>query len=164
MMQQLSLFLGHPVYSLVVVLAGLVFFAGLGSLASEKLRLASGVASHAPALASSVILVLYASAVLPAIHHYVAGAFWLRVALCLALVGPCGFLMGFCFPVCLRWLAIQKQEENLSWMWALNGAASVLASFVAIVISMELSITVCVLAAEACYLVAAIVLPRWQRG
>jgi hypothetical protein len=160
MMQQLSLFLGHPVYSLVVVLAGLIFFAGLGSLASENLRLASGLAGRAPAFASSVILVLYASAVLPAIHHYVAQAFWLRVALCLALVGPCGFLMGFCFPVGLRWLAMQKQEENLPWMWALNGAASVLASFIAIVISMELSITVCVLTGAACYLVGTIALPR----
>jgi hypothetical protein len=164
MMQQLSLFLGHPVYSLVVVLAGLIFFAGLGSLASEKLELTSALASHAPAFASSASLALYASIVLPVIHHYVAGAFWLRVTLCLALVGPCGFLMGFCFPVGLRWLAMQKQEENLPWMWALNGAASVLASFMAIVISMEFSITVCVLVGAACYLVGAITLPRWKRA
>jgi len=164
MMQQLSLFLGHPVYSLVVVLAGLISFAGLGSLASEQLQLASGLASHAPALASSVVLVVYASLVIPAIHHYIGGAFWLRVALCLALIGPCGFLMGFCFPVGLRWLAMQKQKENLPWMWALNGAASVLASFVAVVISMELSITICVLAGAACYLVGAAMLPTWNRA
>lgn len=44
----------------------------------------------------------------------------------LAVVAPCGFLMGFCFPVGLRWLTALKQEDNLPWMWALNGAAATL--------------------------------------
>ena len=37
MMQQLSIFLGQPIYSLAVVLAGLILFAGLGSLASDRI-------------------------------------------------------------------------------------------------------------------------------
>ena len=41
MMQQLSIFLGHPIYSLVVVLAGLILSAGIGSLVSDRLRLSS---------------------------------------------------------------------------------------------------------------------------
>ena len=52
-----------------------------------------------------------------------------------------------------------KQEENLPWMWALNGAAATLGSFVAIVLSMETSIVTCARIGAACYLLAAIVLP-----
>jgi hypothetical protein len=43
-------------------------------------------------------------------------------------------------------------------MWALNGAASVLASFIAMVISTESSIRACVLTGAACYALGGILL------
>jgi hypothetical protein len=159
MMQQLSIFLGHPIYSLVVVLAGLILSMGIGSLVSDRLSLRSSAVSRVPAFIVAVSLLLYSAAVIPVIHRFVAGVLWQRAVLSLVLVVPCGFLMGFCFPVGLRWLTHLKQEANLPWMWALNGAASTLGSFVAIVISMETTITTCLLTGAACYLVAAAVLP-----
>jgi hypothetical protein len=158
-MEQLSVFLGHPIYSLVVVLAGLILSAGIGSLASDRLRLASTSASRAPAFAVALILVLYSFAVIPVTHRFVAGVLSQRVLISLALVAPCGFLMGICFPVGLRWMTALKQDKNLPWMWALNGAAATLGSFVAIVISMETSIGMCARIGAACYLVAAVALP-----
>ncbi len=160
MMQQLSIFLGHPIYSLVVVLAGLIFSTGLGSLASEKLPLSSSLAGRTPAFAVAIIVLGYSAAVLPFIHQYASRSLWQRATLCLALVAPCGFLMGFCFPVGLRWMAKLKLRENLPWMWALNGAASVLASFIAILISMEMTIGTCAIIGAACYALAGIALPR----
>jgi hypothetical protein len=159
MMQQLSIFLGHPIYSLVVVLAGLILSMGIGSLASDRLSLRSSIESRMPALMAAVALLLYSAAVMRVIHGFVADVLWQRALLSLALVVPCGFLMGFCFPVGLRWLTQMKQEDNLPWMWALNGAAATLGSFVAIVISMETTIATCALTGAACYLVAAAVLP-----
>ncbi len=159
MMQQLSIFLGHPIYSLVVVLSGLILSTGVGSLVSDRLRLASNAASRMPALAVALILILYSAAVIPVIHRFIAETLWQRALLSLALVAPCGLLMGFCFPVGLRWMTVLKQEENLPWMWALNGAAATLGSFVAIVLSMETSIVTCGRIGAACYLLAAIVLP-----
>jgi SAM-dependent methyltransferase len=159
MMQQLSIFLGHPIYSLVVVLAGLILATGIGSLVSDRLSLSSSAGSRTPALIVAVALLLYSVAVMPMIHAFIADVLWQRALLSLALVVPCGFLMGFCFPVGLRWLTQMKQEANLPWMWALNGAAATLGSFVAILISMETTITTCVLTGAACYLVAAAVLP-----
>ena len=46
MMQQLSIFLGQPIYSLAVVLAGLILFAGLGSLASDRVSISSNLTSR----------------------------------------------------------------------------------------------------------------------
>ena len=151
MMQQLSIFLGQPIYSLAVVLAGLILFAGLGSLASDRLACSSVLRSRTPALLSALALAAYALVVLPAIHAATSGVLWQRVAVSLALVAPCGFIMGFCFPVGMRWATQLGQEGNLPWMWALNGAASVLASFIATVISTETSIRACVLTGAACY-------------
>jgi spermidine synthase len=159
MMQQMSIFLGHPIYSLVVVLAGLILSMGIGSFISDRLALSSGAVSRMPALIVAVALVLYSAAVVPVIHRFVAEALWQRALLSLSLVAPCGLLMGSCFPIGLRWLTKMKQEDNLPWMWALNGAAATLGSFVAILISTETTITICALTGAACYVVAAMALP-----
>jgi hypothetical protein len=103
---------------------------------------------------------VYSMVVVPAIHTFTAGTLWQRVAISLLLVSPCGFLMGFCFPIGMRWLTQLGQSRNLPWMWALNGAAGTLGSFVAIVLSMDTSISVCVLAGAGCYLIGATALPR----
>ncbi len=158
MMQQLSIFLGQPIYSLMVVLAGLILFAGLGSLVSDRIPLNSAWSGRAPALLAALVVFTYSAVVLPVIHASVGGVLWQRLAISLAMVAPCGFIMGFCFPVGMRWAAKLGQEANLPWMWALNGAASVLASFIAILISTETSIRACVLAGAACYAVGGLLL------
>jgi hypothetical protein len=162
MMQQLSIFLGHPIYSLIVVLFGLILSTGAGSLISDRLPLGSN-ASRLPALAVTLLLIVYSVAVIPVIHRFIAETLWQRALLCLALVAPCGFFMGFCFPVGLRWMTALDQQENLPWMWALNGAAATLGSFVALVLSMQTSIVTCALAGAGCYLLAAAVLPATRR-
>jgi hypothetical protein len=49
MMQQLSIFLGQPIYSMVVVLGGLILSAGVGSLASDRWQLKASWRSRVPA-------------------------------------------------------------------------------------------------------------------
>jgi SAM-dependent methyltransferase len=159
MMQQLSIFLGHPIYSMVVVLGGLILSAGAGSLASDKWQLKASWQIRVPALVTACSVVAYSLAVLPVIHAFTADLLWQRVLICLALVSPCGFLLGFCFPVGLRWLNALSQGRNLPWMWALNGAAGALASFLAILISMDSSIRICVLTSAGCYLLAGLAMP-----
>lgn len=160
MIQQLSIFLGQPVYSLVVVLAGLILATGAGSLASDRIEMKSSWVSRTPSFAGGLIVLVYSVMVVPGIHRFEGGPLWLRAMLSLALVSPCGFLMGFCFPVGLRWMKVLQQESSLSWMWALNGAAATLGSFVAVVISMNSTISDCVRVGAACYILAGLALPR----
>jgi hypothetical protein len=139
-----------------VVLAGLILFTGIGSLVSDGLPVADKISVRAPASAVGVIIVLYSLTVIGIIHRTVLVGLWERALVSLAVVAPCGFLTGFCFPIGLRWLTALRQQDNLPWMWALNGAAATLGSFVAILISMQRNITTCALTAAACYFVAAI--------
>jgi hypothetical protein len=164
MMQQLSIFLGHPIYSMVVVLGGLILSTGAGSLVSDQWRLKANWRSRMPALATALVVVAYSLAVLPVMHAFTAALLWQRVLICLALVSPCGFLLGFCFPVGMRWLTGLSQERNLPWMWALNGAAGTLGSFVAILISMDSSIGACILTGAGCYVVAGLAMPAKARS
>ena len=87
---------------------------------------------------TGAILILYSAAVMPVIHRFVAEALWQRARLSLTLVTPCGLLMGLCFPVGLRWTTVLKQEENLPWMWALNGAAATLGGFAMVALALRL--------------------------
>lgn len=160
LMQRLTLLLGTPGYSLITVLAGLVFFAGLGSLASDHLSL---TARGLPALASMVVLFFLSGILLPIAHRFAGDSFFLRVAIAVLIVIPPGFAMGGCFPVGLRWLRGVNRDEVLPWMWALNGVASVFATFAALLISMQASIAATVACAGACYLAAVcaiVMLPR----
>jgi len=160
MMQQLSIYLGHPIYSLVVVLAGLIFFAGAGSFASERIAQTSSFVSRVPVLLSGLVILTYFVIVLPVIHATIAATLWQRIAVSVILIAPCGLSMGACFPFGMRWMTALGFRDHLPWMWALNGAASVLASFLAILISMEISISACLLTGIALYLLAFVMLPR----
>jgi len=164
MMQQLSVLLGHPIYSLLVVLTGLTFATGIGSFLSENLTLVGNWQRRSPAFSSAIAVLIYAMVVLPAIHHAARLALPARISVALALVVPAGVMMGFCFPVGLRLIRTVRGDESLPWLWALNGAASVLGSFVAMMLSMQTSITTSVIAGAACYLAAAIALPAKSRA
>jgi hypothetical protein len=160
MIEQQSLLLGHPIYSLAVVLAGLILSTGIGSMVSEAYRAPTWRTCRTLALAAAVVVAAYAFVVLPLIHAAAALALWQRIALALALLFPCGFLMGFCFPIGMRALRAGGNSETLPWMWALNGAASVVAAFLAVILSMEASTITCSLVGAACYAVAALLPPR----
>jgi hypothetical protein len=72
MMQQLTLLFGTPAYSLVTVVAGLVFFAGLGSLASDRIALTSRLI---PSIAAALILLFLSGILLPIVHRFAADGF-----------------------------------------------------------------------------------------
>ena len=160
MIEQQSILLGHPIYSLAVVLAGLILSTGIGSLVSESYRNPGSQACRLLALAAAAAVVAYAFAGMPVIHAAAGLDLWKRIAVALVVLFPCGFLMGFCFPLGMRTLRAGGGEETLPWMWALNGAASVMAAFLAVLISMEASTVTCALVAAACYGIAALLPPR----
>jgi MFS family permease len=144
---------------MVVVLAGLILSTGVGSLASDRWKVKSSWQGRAPAIGVSIIVVLYFLAVIPVIHSFTAGVLWQRIVVCLALIAPCGLLLGFCFPVGMRWMTALSQQHNLPWMWAVNGAAGTLGTFGAMILSMDTSIKTCVLTGALCYFLAGVVLP-----
>jgi hypothetical protein len=82
-----------------------------------------------------------------------------RVALSAALLFPVGFVLGSCLPMAFRSARAAGLETALPWLWAVNGACSVLASFLAVLVSMELGIPACVTAAALAYLGAAFLVP-----
>jgi hypothetical protein len=77
-----------------------------------------------------------------------------RAGLCVLVVAPAGFLMGFGFPTGMR-LVCAISTGPTPWFWGINGAAGVLAASVAIVTSISFSIDTTLQIGAACYLLVA---------
>jgi hypothetical protein len=80
----------------------------------------------------------------------------------LAFTIPCGLVMGLGFP--LGMVQITRYGESVApWMWGINGAASVVGTIVAILISMSLGISATLLAGTVCYGLILVANLRFQR-
>jgi hypothetical protein len=75
---------------------------------------------------------------------------WFRVLVTIGLLLPLGILMGFPLPLGIRALE-GGRAVLIPWAWGLNGAASVLASVLAVALGMYAGFTVATLAGAACY-------------
>jgi predicted membrane-bound spermidine synthase len=151
LLQYFSVYLGHPIYSLSVCLFSLILATGLGSLASDRVSLASPRALAIwAALAGGYLLGVQSFAT--EIFHATAGReLAVRIAVSLAVVMPLGFLLGFAFPTGMK-LVERIDPEPAPWFWGINGATGVLASVLAVMVSMSLGIRVTMALAGVCYL------------
>jgi hypothetical protein len=132
--QKFILFLSNPLYSVAVVLAGFLVFAGLGSASSGWLavRLARGrAAAVRAAVAGIAAFVLIYLWLLPLIFERFMGlADPARIGISLALIAPLAFFMGMPFPLGLGRLA-RGAPEFIPWAWGINGFASVVSAALA---------------------------------
>jgi SAM-dependent methyltransferase len=157
-MQQLSLVLGHPAYSVSVTLAGMLIACGLGSLAAgvavQQWRAHTGAATvrTAALVASAIAIALYA-VVVPLVEQVAPASLIGRVVLCLGLLAPGSFFMGMPFP--LKVQSLEGADSMLvPWAWVVNGLASVAGSVLAIGLTMMLGFRGALLIAAALYVVA----------
>ena len=150
-LQRISVFLGHPVYALSVVLFSLILSTGLGSLASERIPLDS----RPKLIGWSALVGLYLLALpiwLPEVLLRLESAGVLvRAGLAVLVFAPVGFLMGFGFPTGMR-LVSMVDERPTPWFWGINGAAGVLAASVAVLTSIEFGIDMTLRVGAVCYL------------
>jgi hypothetical protein len=155
LLQRMSVFLGHPVHALAVVLFSLILWTGFGSLASERLPLDGQGKLAAWSLASAVYLFALPIWLPPLLAGLDGAELPLRAGLCVLVLAPAGLLMGFAFPTGMR-LAGAISTGPTPWFWGVNGAAGVLAASVAIVTSIAFGIDMTLRIGAACYLLVGI--------
>lgn len=139
LIQRMSLFLGHPIYSLAIVLFSIILATGVGSLLSDRaVPLSVGSLVGWPLVLAVYLglLPLWWGKVLDEIE---SGSLIERASVCLVTVVPAGVLMGFMFPTGMR-LCSRIDSRITPWLWAVNGAAGVLASGVVVLVSMATSL------------------------
>ena len=160
--QELTVYLGRPVYSLAVVLFSLLIFSGLGSLWAGR-RAAPApewLPRLFPWLVGGVLVFGLGSAWL--LHATIGLPLAARLAITVALVGALGFLMGMPFPTALRWVGA-RQPGVVPWLWGVNGLMSVLGSALALALAIHLGFHVTLAAAAGLYALAGVSLAREAR-
>lgn len=149
-LQRFSVYLGHPTYTFAGVLFSMILFAGLGSFASAWF---SGERERWFLFVPIVIALWLAAAglflptLLAASVHLELPA---RLLVVVACSGPLSFLLGFCYPFGARQIE-RIDQRALAWMWGTNGAAGVLASVAAVMISIWAGIEINFFVAAVCY-------------
>ena len=166
--QRFVLFLGHPTYALTVVIFLLMLSSGVGSLLS-RLWLPRPERGWVPLLL--VILTLGADVFfLPnRLAALVGMSFDYRLFVSGILLIPLGFVMGMPFPTGLRAIAASPAPEfpsgqgasdnAVEWAWAMNAAASVLGSVLAMVIAIQFGLNITLACGAAAYLLALLTMP-----
>jgi spermidine synthase len=161
LLQRMSVFLGHPTYALSIVLFSMILAAGIGSLASDKWALTTGLAFTVwGVLISSYLgaLALWLPRALLTAESLTLGA---KAVLCISIICPAGFLMGFGFPTGMR-MASAVDRAPTAWFWGINGAAGVLASIIAVALSLAYGIRSTLVVGAACYLL--LIASAWGMG
>lgn len=151
LLQRMSVFLGHPIYSLGVLLFTLILSTGLGSLLSDKFILDSRWKFTTWALITGVYVIALPQWLPGILGEYEASGLLVRAGLCVATVAPAGLLMGFGFPTGMR-LATAIDPKPTPWFFGINGAAGVLASAVAVSTSISMGISATLAIGALCYL------------
>jgi hypothetical protein len=151
LLQRMSVFLGHPIYSLSVLLFTLILSTGVGSLLSDRIPLdcrwkfvtwaliTGGYIIALPQWLPSVLLASDSATLL------------FRAIICIATIAPAGLLMGFGFPTGMR-LVSSFDRKPTPWFWGINGAAGVLASIAAVTTSISFGISTTLTIGGICYL------------
>ncbi len=181
LLSRLNVFLGRPTLALAVLLAGIIFFTGVGSMASGRMQLErSKLTTFYPWIAAALIGV--SGAALPAtMHAFEASGTLTRVICSLLLMAPPAFGMGLGFPVGLR--LVESMETRVlaaavggkardshegsalgPWLWGINGACGVCASGLALGTSMVFGVNTTLAFGALCYVLLPLATSRLQRA
>lgn len=160
--QRFILYLGHPTYSLAFLLFSLLVGSGIGSLASGRIsprRFISAVGGAAATVAALSILLLVLS-------HNLFGRFnepQVATFVAASLLIVLGVFMGVPFPLSIRLAERLGRGQDIPWMWAINGAASVFGSVLAIAAAIEIGYVTALGIGAASYLSIAVIVLATRR-
>jgi hypothetical protein len=136
LMQRLSLFLGHPSYSLVVVLFAILVGTAGGARMSSRLTSRPGFGA---ALGGAIVAALAIAAGL-FLADIVLGLITIslsaRMAVSASIVFVFGLAMGLMLPLGVR-LVAQRDAVIIPWAWGINGGMSVIGTVGATVIAIN---------------------------
>jgi len=149
LLQYLTLLLGHPIFTLSILLFTILGAGGIGSALSGR------VPTRWACLAVAGLGATAAFALprfIPVLLPLALGA---RVAIAVTLMAPFGLMIGMPFPRGLR----QTGQGSLPappFYWGLNGVMSVIGSIGTVVAALVFGFQVAMLAGSACYVLAAV--------
>ena len=162
LIQKFILFLGYPTRALSVVLFTLLLSSGIGSFFSGLIK--KDNRKRIIRLACSLIIgvaIIYTIFLEPLFTALLPQDTLIRVLVTFLLVFPLGFFMGMPFPTGISFLSSESDTTSVPWMWAVNGAMSVLGSILATATGIVLGLSYAIIFAALLYFVAFLSTFQW---
>ncbi|MEO7142182.1 MAG: hypothetical protein ABI165_01625 [Bryobacteraceae bacterium] len=163
LIQKFVLFLGHPTYALTVIIFSMLIASGLGSYWSRSVVAGSQRRLRTVLAGVTALVIVLAFTVSPLAESGVGLPLWLKIGITVLVIAPVAFLMGMPFPSGLSRLEV-RHHASIRWAWALNAAASVLGSGVAIVLAIYLGLRLTLTIGGSLYLCALATLELTRLG
>jgi len=140
-MQRLIIFLGHPTYSLSVLLFSLLLFSGIGSFLTNKIRDNEVLSAIPKRLIILMFILVIFGFLTPALTEALQGAHTsIRIICTVLMLAPLAVFMGMIFPLGMK-VASVKMNNITPLLWGTNGATSVVASVLSVVVALSASIS-----------------------
>jgi hypothetical protein len=149
LLQHLTLLVGHPIYTLSVLLFTLLAFGGIGASLSSRWSMWKACAAVA------IIGTIEALALPKLVPALLWLPLWGRIIVAIILIAPLGLAMGMPFPRGLK----QTGEGSLPappFYWGLNGIMSVIGSVTTVFVALMFGFQAAMLMGSACYVLAAL--------
>jgi hypothetical protein len=155
LLQKLTLLIGHPIFTLAILLFTLLAAGGFGSSFSPRFG-ARGVCLTVAVLGVAYAFVL--PVLVPPLLPLSLGA---RVLVAVLLVAPLGFAMGMPFPQGLSRVG-RGSLPAPAFYWGLNGVLSVIGSVGTMALAVTLGFRAALVIGSVFYLLAAAVAPLFE--
>lgn len=154
MISHFVLALSNPTVSASVLITGMLVFSGIGSFFSERYLDRARVTMPKIFLAIFVLLAFYAFTIDYALDWIGTLPYVLRIVLCLLLLLPPAFLMGFPMPTAMTMLGRLGKDHMFLWAWGINGCFSVIGAALVPIVATSFGLPAVVLVGAFAYLVA----------
>jgi spermidine synthase len=154
MISHFVLALSNPTVSASVLITGMLVFSGLGSFTSERFLDRARRVMPRIFTAIFVILAFYAFTIDYALDWIGTMPYLLRIVLCLLLLMPPAFLMGFPMPTAMTTLGRLGKDHMFLWAWGINGCFSVIGAALVPIVATSFGLPAVVLVGAVAYLVA----------
>lgn len=151
LMQRLSVFLGHPVYAIGILLFCIILSTGMGSYWNGRFNIHNKLNLFLLPCATAILILFTSFLVRVVTSHFITETILIKIILSILVIFPVGLVLGQFFPTGMR-LIRDNNEKISAWFWAMNGVFSVVFSVIAILISVYAGISYNFYAAAVCYL------------
>jgi spermidine synthase len=154
LISRFTLALANPTISAAVLIAGMLVFSGLGSLAAGRIFLRARAALPVIFIAIAALLLVYGRLLDPVLDWIGTFPYALRLVLCFLLIAPPSFLMGFPMATALGWLARLNKDRMFVWAWGINGCFSVIGAAAVPIVATSFGLAAVLETSAIAYLVA----------
>ena len=149
LLQNLTLLVGHPIFTLSVLLFTLLAMGGIGSALSSRVSMTTAC------IVVAVIGAVEAITLPRLVPMLLPLPLWARIGIAMLLIAPLGLGMGIPFPRGLR----ETGRGSLPappFYWGLNGVMSVIGSVTTVFVALMSGFQAAMLMGSACYVLAAL--------